>query len=201
MTVRKNTDRRTRFIDMLQTPLGPKRLINSQNHRHSRTPGDRRRAETDQHQRPSGGGGEFGAAVTADRGRQSVERRVAGCPNRVASRKSTAPSAPLTEYPRAGPRCQATRRKSASSDAGSMDNGKPIRESRDIDIPARGARASISRWLGRSAHASRPPDLHRSAFAGQIIPWNFPLMLAWKVAPGAVAAGNTVVLKPAGTRR
>jgi aldehyde dehydrogenase (NAD+) len=78
----------------------------------------------------------------------------------------------------------------------SMDNGKPIRESRDIDIPL-AARHFY--------HHAGWADLLASEFAGhsplgvcgQIIPWNFPLlMLAWKIAP-ALAAGNTVVLKPA----
>ena len=78
----------------------------------------------------------------------------------------------------------------------SMDNGKPIRESRDIDIPL------VARHF---YHHAGWAELMESEFAGygpvgvcgQIIPWNFPLlMLAWKIAP-ALAAGNTVVLKPA----
>jgi len=78
----------------------------------------------------------------------------------------------------------------------SMDNGKPIRESRDIDIPL-----VIRHFYHHAGWAA----LTASEFAGykpvgvcgQIIPWNFPLlMLAWKIAP-ALAAGNTVVLKPA----
>ncbi|CAM5777148.1 NADP-dependent aldehyde dehydrogenase [Labrys miyagiensis] len=77
-----------------------------------------------------------------------------------------------------------------------MDNGKPIRESRDIDIPL------VARHF---YHHAGWAELLESEFAGygpvgvcgQIIPWNFPLlMLAWKIAP-ALAAGNTVVLKPA----
>lgn len=77
-----------------------------------------------------------------------------------------------------------------------MDNGKPIRETRDIDIPlvARHfyAHAGWAQLLDREAPGYVPYGV-----AGQIIPWNFPLlMLAWKVAP-ALATGNTVVLKPA----
>ena len=87
----------------------------------------------------------------------------------------------------------------------SLDNGKPIRESRDVDIPL------VSQWFfyyagwadklefalpGNRQSGSDPQAL---GVAGQIIPWNFPLMmLAWKIAP-ALAAGNTVVLKPAET--
>ena len=77
-----------------------------------------------------------------------------------------------------------------------MDNGKPIRESRDIDIPL------VSRhfyyhagWAQLLQHEF--PDYTACGVVGQIIPWNFPLlMLAWKIAP-ALATGNTVVLKPA----
>jgi len=78
----------------------------------------------------------------------------------------------------------------------SMDNGKPIRETRDIDIPL------VARHFYHHAGwaqliESEFPDHEPVGVVGQIIPWNFPLlMLAWKVAP-ALAAGNTVVLKPA----
>jgi aldehyde dehydrogenase (NAD+) len=78
----------------------------------------------------------------------------------------------------------------------SLDNGKPIRESRDVDVPlvARhfyyhaGAAQLMDKELG---------DYQAHGVAGQVIPWNFPLlMLAWKIAP-AIAMGNTIVLKPA----
>jgi aldehyde dehydrogenase (NAD+) len=78
----------------------------------------------------------------------------------------------------------------------SMDNGKPIRESRDLDIPL------VARHFYHHAGwaelvASEFPGYAPIGVCGQIIPWNFPLlMLAWKIAP-ALAAGNTVVLKPA----
>lgn len=77
-----------------------------------------------------------------------------------------------------------------------MDNGKPIRESRDIDIPL--AARHFYHHAGWAQHLNRSfPDHTPYGVCGQIIPWNFPLlMLAWKIAP-ALAAGNTVVLKPA----
>jgi len=77
-----------------------------------------------------------------------------------------------------------------------MDNGKPIRESRDIDIPL------VARHFYHHAGWAQLleqefPDYAPCGVIGQIIPWNFPLlMLAWKIAP-ALATGNTVVLKPA----
>ncbi|MEZ5887918.1 MAG: aldehyde dehydrogenase family protein [Paracoccaceae bacterium] len=77
-----------------------------------------------------------------------------------------------------------------------MDNGKPIRETRDIDVPL------VARHFYHHAGwaeilADEFPGMEPVGVCGQIIPWNFPLlMLAWKVAP-ALAAGNTVVLKPA----
>jgi aldehyde dehydrogenase (NAD+) len=82
----------------------------------------------------------------------------------------------------------------------SLDNGKPIRESRDIDIPLAAAHFFYhAGWADKLDYAGlgQAPQAH--GVAGQIIPWNFPLlMLAWKIAP-ALAAGNTVVLKPAET--
>jgi aldehyde dehydrogenase (NAD+) len=77
-----------------------------------------------------------------------------------------------------------------------IDNGKPIRESRDIDIPLV-ARHFYHHAGWASLIESEFPDTRPVGVCGQIIPWNFPLlMLAWKIAP-ALAAGNTVVLKPA----
>ena len=78
----------------------------------------------------------------------------------------------------------------------SMDNGKPIRESRDIDIPL--VARHFYHHAGWAQHLERElPGMVPYGVCGQIIPWNFPLlMLAWKIAP-ALAAGNTVVLKPA----
>jgi aldehyde dehydrogenase (NAD+) len=81
-----------------------------------------------------------------------------------------------------------------------MDGGKPIKESRDVDIPLAAAHFFYyAGWADKLEWAfpnRRPRPL---GVAGQVIPWNFPLlMLAWKIAP-ALAAGNTVVLKPAET--
>ena len=77
-----------------------------------------------------------------------------------------------------------------------LDNGKPIRETRDVDVPL------VARHFFHHAGSARLlhdliPDAQPWGVCGQVIPWNFPLlMLAWKIAP-ALAAGNTVVLKPA----
>ncbi|WP_122074283.1 aldehyde dehydrogenase family protein [Pseudophaeobacter sp. EL27] len=77
-----------------------------------------------------------------------------------------------------------------------MDNGKPIRESRDIDIPLAQRHFYYHAGMAQLME-SELPDAEALGVCGQIIPWNFPLlMLAWKVAP-AIAMGNTVVLKPA----
>jgi acyl-CoA reductase-like NAD-dependent aldehyde dehydrogenase len=81
-----------------------------------------------------------------------------------------------------------------------LDNGKPIRETRDVDIPLVAAHFFYhAGWADKLDHAGLGPGPRPHGVAGQVIPWNFPLlMLAWKVAP-ALAAGNTVVLKPAET--
>jgi aldehyde dehydrogenase (NAD+) len=79
-----------------------------------------------------------------------------------------------------------------------LDNGKPIRESRDTDIPLAAAHFFYhAGWADKLEFAGVGTSPKPLGVAGQIIPWNFPLlMLAWKVAP-ALATGNTVVLKPA----
>ena len=79
-----------------------------------------------------------------------------------------------------------------------LDNGKPIRESRDVDIPLAAAHFFYhAGWADKLEFAGLGTSTKPHGVAGQIIPWNFPLlMLAWKVAP-ALATGNTVVLKPA----
>jgi len=81
-----------------------------------------------------------------------------------------------------------------------LDNGKPIRESRDIDVPLAAAHFFYhAGWADKLEFAGLGTSTKAHGVAGQIIPWNFPLlMLAWKVAP-ALATGNTVVLKPAET--
>ncbi|MEU7161205.1 aldehyde dehydrogenase family protein [Streptomyces chrestomyceticus] len=82
----------------------------------------------------------------------------------------------------------------------SLDNGKPIRESRDSDLPLVAAHFFYyAGWADKLGHAGYGADPKPLGVAGQVIPWNFPLlMLAWKIAP-ALACGNTVVLKPAET--
>ena len=81
-----------------------------------------------------------------------------------------------------------------------LDNGKPIRESRDTDIPLAAAHFFYhAGWADKLEYAGLGSKPKALGVVGQIIPWNFPLlMLAWKIAP-ALAAGNTVVLKPAET--
>ena len=82
----------------------------------------------------------------------------------------------------------------------SLDNGKPIRESRDVDVPLAAAHFFYhAGWADKLDWAGLGPGPKPLGVAGQVIPWNYPLlMLAWKVAP-ALATGNTVVLKPAET--
>ncbi len=82
----------------------------------------------------------------------------------------------------------------------SLDNGKPIRETRDVDIPLAAAHFFYyAGWADKLEHAGFGPDPRPLGVAGQVIPWNFPLLMAaWKLAP-ALAAGNTCVLKPAET--
>ena len=81
-----------------------------------------------------------------------------------------------------------------------LDNGKPIRESRDVDIPLAAAHFFYyAGWADKLEHAGFGANPKPLGVAGQIIPWNFPLLMAaWKLAP-ALAAGNTCVLKPAET--
>ncbi|HEY4898442.1 MAG TPA: aldehyde dehydrogenase family protein [Candidatus Nanopelagicaceae bacterium] len=81
-----------------------------------------------------------------------------------------------------------------------LDNGKPIRESRDTDIPLAAAHFFYhAGWADKLQYSGNGTGPKPYGVVGQIIPWNFPmLMLAWKIAP-ALATGNTVVLKPAET--
>jgi acyl-CoA reductase-like NAD-dependent aldehyde dehydrogenase len=84
--------------------------------------------------------------------------------------------------------------------AETVDNGKPIKETRDVDIPLAAAWFFYyAGWADKLEHVGMGSKPRALGVAAQIIPWNFPLlMLAWKVAP-ALAAGNTIVLKPAET--
>ncbi|MGW6736107.1 aldehyde dehydrogenase family protein [Streptomyces sp. NPDC055013] len=81
-----------------------------------------------------------------------------------------------------------------------LDNGKPIKETRDADLPLVAAHFFYyAGWADKLEHAGYGASPRPLGVAGQVIPWNFPLlMLAWKIAP-ALATGNTVVLKPAET--
>jgi aldehyde dehydrogenase (NAD+) len=81
-----------------------------------------------------------------------------------------------------------------------LDNGKPIRESRDVDVPLAAAHFFYyAGWADKLEHAGFGPAPRPLGVAGQVIPWNFPLLMAaWKLAP-ALATGNTCVLKPAET--
>jgi aldehyde dehydrogenase (NAD+) len=82
----------------------------------------------------------------------------------------------------------------------SLDGGKPIRESRDVDVPLAAAHFFYyAGWADKLEYAFPGRRTRPLGVAGQIIPWNFPLLMAaWKIAP-ALACGNTVVLKPAET--
>jgi aldehyde dehydrogenase (NAD+) len=81
-----------------------------------------------------------------------------------------------------------------------LDNGKPIKESRDVDIPTAAAHFFYhAGWADKLEHAGLGAAPQPIGVAGQVIPWNFPLLMAaWKIAP-ALACGNTVVIKPAET--
>ncbi|MDF8263054.1 aldehyde dehydrogenase family protein [Luteipulveratus flavus] len=81
-----------------------------------------------------------------------------------------------------------------------LDNGKPIKESRDVDVPTAAAHFFYhAGWADKLEYAGLGTSPRPLGVVGQVIPWNFPLlMLAWKIAP-ALATGNTVVLKPAET--
>ena len=82
----------------------------------------------------------------------------------------------------------------------SLDGGKPIRESRDIDVPLAAAHFFYyAGWADKLEYAFPGRKARPLGVAGQVIPWNFPLLMAaWKIAP-ALACGNTVVIKPAET--
>ncbi len=79
-----------------------------------------------------------------------------------------------------------------------LDNGKPIKETRDFDIPTAAQHFFYhAGWADKLQHLGLGADPRSLGVAGQVIPWNFPLLMAaWKIAP-ALAAGNTVVIKPA----
>src|SRR6478752_771344 len=82
----------------------------------------------------------------------------------------------------------------------SLDGGKPIRESRDVDVPLAAAHFfHYAGWADKLRHGVGGRDARPMGVVGQVVPWNFPLLMAaWKLAP-ALACGNTAVLKPAET--
>src|SRR4051812_15687500 len=82
----------------------------------------------------------------------------------------------------------------------SLDGGKPIRESRDVDVPLAAAHFfSYAGWADKLPYALAGRSFAPRGVVGQVVPWNFPLLMAaWKLAP-ALACGNTAVLKPAET--
>ncbi|QDP95660.1 aldehyde dehydrogenase family protein [Microlunatus elymi] len=82
----------------------------------------------------------------------------------------------------------------------SLDNGKPIKETRDFDVPTAAQHFFYhAGWADKLGYLGYGPNPKSLGVAGQVIPWNFPLLMAaWKIAP-ALAAGNTVVIKPAET--
>ncbi len=84
--------------------------------------------------------------------------------------------------------------------AETLDGGKPIKEARDFDVPMAAAHFFYhAGWADKLEYAAPGRNLKALGVVGQVIPWNFPLlMMAWKLAP-ALALGNTVVLKPAET--
>ena len=90
--------------------------------------------------------------------------------------------------------------RASSRSSRSLDGGKPIRESRDVDVPLAAAHFFYyAGWADKLDYAFPGRRARPLGVAGQIIPWNFPLLMAaWKIAP-ALACGNTVVLKPAET--
>ncbi|GGE11897.1 NADP-dependent aldehyde dehydrogenase [Aureimonas endophytica] len=152
---------------------------------------------------PSTGGGRFPVDNPA-RGTRIAEV-AAGTPADIdaavaAARRAQAPWAALSGHERARHLYALARtiqkRERFLAVLETLDNGKPIRESRDIDVPL------VARHFYHHAGWAEMLESEFPAYApvgvcGQIIPWNFPLlMLAWKIAP-ALAAGNTIVLKPA----
>ena len=137
---------------------------------------------------------EIGVASDAD-----VDRAVAAARRAYASVWSRLPGAERAKYLfRIARLIQERSRELAVLE--SIDNGKPIRETRDVDLPLVAAHFfHYAGWADKLGYAGYGPDPRPLGVAAQVIPWNFPLMmLAWKIAP-ALACGNTVVLKPAET--
>jgi aldehyde dehydrogenase (NAD+) len=138
-------------------------------------------------------------AEVAQAGKQDVDRAVGAARNAFENGWSEIPPAERAKYLfRIARILQERSREFAVLE--SLNGGKPIRESRDVDLPLSAAHFFYyAGWADKLEYAFPNRNAKPVGVAGQIIPWNFPLlMLAWKIAP-ALAAGNTVVLKPAET--
>ncbi len=138
-------------------------------------------------------------AVVADAGATDVDKAVKAARNAYDKIWSKMPAAERGKYLfRIARLLQEKSRELAVIE--SMDGGKPIRESRDIDVPLAAAHFFYyAGWADKLDYAFPGKKAQPLGVAGQIIPWNFPLLMAaWKIAP-ALACGNTLVLKPAET--
>ncbi|MBL0339623.1 MAG: aldehyde dehydrogenase family protein [Bacteroidetes bacterium] len=138
-------------------------------------------------------------AKVAEAGREDVDKAVSAARNAYDKVWSKMPAAERGKYIYRIARIIQERARELSI-IESMDGGKPIRESRDIDVPLAAAHFFYyAGWADKLDFAFPGKKAAPLGVAGQIIPWNFPLLMAaWKIAP-ALAAGNTVVLKPAET--
>jgi aldehyde dehydrogenase (NAD+) len=138
-------------------------------------------------------------ASVAQAGKADVDRAVASARNAYERTWGRMPGAERAKYLyRIARAIQERAREFAVLE--SLDNGKPIKESRDVDVPLAAAHFFYhAGWADKLPYAGYGPDPRPIGVAGQVIPWNFPLLMAaWKLAP-ALATGNTCVLKPAET--
>jgi aldehyde dehydrogenase (NAD+) len=138
-------------------------------------------------------------ASVAEAGREDVDRAVASARHAYEQTWGRMPGAERAKYLyRIARAIQERAREFAVLE--SLDNGKPIKESRDVDVPLAAAHFFYhAGWADKLPYAGFGPDPRPIGVAGQVIPWNFPLLMAaWKLAP-ALATGNTCVLKPAET--
>jgi aldehyde dehydrogenase (NAD+) len=135
----------------------------------------------------------------AEAGQQDVDRAVAAARTAYEQVWGPMPAAQRAKYVYRIARLIAERAREFAV-LESLDNGKPIKESRDVDVPLAAAHFFYyAGWADKLSYAGFGPDPRPLGVAGQVIPWNFPLLMAaWKLAP-ALAAGNTCVLKPAET--
>jgi aldehyde dehydrogenase (NAD+) len=135
----------------------------------------------------------------AEAGQQDVDRAVAAARTAYENVWGPMPAAQRAKYVYRIARLIAERAREFAV-LESLDNGKPIKESRDVDVPLAAAHFFYyAGWADKLSYAGFGPDPRPVGVAGQVIPWNFPLLMAaWKLAP-ALAAGNTCVLKPAET--